>query len=77
MRRFGIGGCASRMAQEFSDHPDAAAERMRWIRQIAAEVPVRPPMVAVAGRASSAGTASKAVSTPSDAAAGFGAGGAA
>jgi hypothetical protein len=75
-RRFGIGGCASRMAQEFGDHPDAAAERMRWIRQLAAEVPAGPPMVAVAGRASSAGTASKAVSTPSDAAAGLRAGGA-
>jgi hypothetical protein len=21
------------MAQEFGDHPDAAAERMRWVRQ--------------------------------------------
>jgi hypothetical protein len=27
------------MAQEFGDHPDAAAERMRWICQLAAEVP--------------------------------------
>lgn len=35
MRRFGEGGCASRMAQEFGDHPDAAAERMRWVRQLA------------------------------------------
>jgi hypothetical protein len=35
IRRFGIDGCASRMAQEFGDHPDAAAERMRWIRQLA------------------------------------------
>jgi len=24
------------MAQEFGDHPDAAAERMRWARQLAA-----------------------------------------
>ena len=39
VRRFGIRGCVSRMAQEFGDHPDAAAERMRWIRQLAAEVP--------------------------------------
>jgi hypothetical protein len=29
VRQFGIGGCAGRMAQEFGDHPDAAAERMR------------------------------------------------
>ena len=27
MRRLGPGGCAGRMAQEFGDHPDAAAER--------------------------------------------------
>ena len=39
VRRFGISGCVSRMAQEFGDHPDAAAERMRWVRQLAAEVP--------------------------------------
>jgi hypothetical protein len=23
------------MAQEFGDHPEAAAERMRWVRQLA------------------------------------------
>ena len=39
VQRFGIRGCVSRMAQEFGDHPDAAAERMRWIRQLVAEVP--------------------------------------
>jgi hypothetical protein len=33
VRRFGIAGCASRMAQEFGDHPEPAARRMRWIRQ--------------------------------------------
>ena len=32
--RFGAGGCASRMAQEFGDHPEAAAERMRWARSL-------------------------------------------
>jgi hypothetical protein len=36
LQQFGIGGCISRMAQEFGDHPDAAAERMRWARQLAA-----------------------------------------
>ena len=51
IRRFGIDGCASRMAQEFGDHPDAAAERMRWIRQLAAEVSAGPPIAAAAGRA--------------------------
>jgi hypothetical protein len=39
VRGIGIHGCVSRMAQEFGDHPDAAAERMRWICQLAAEVP--------------------------------------
>ena len=34
VQRFGIGGCAGRMAQEFGDHPDAAATRMRWVRQL-------------------------------------------
>jgi hypothetical protein len=36
LQLFGVGGCAGRMAQEFGDHPDAAAERMRWARQLAA-----------------------------------------
>jgi hypothetical protein len=30
VRQFGIGGCEGRMTQEFGDHPDATAERMRW-----------------------------------------------
>jgi hypothetical protein len=34
--QFGTRGCASRMAQEFGDHPEAAAERMRWVRQLVA-----------------------------------------
>ena len=37
VRRSGTRGCVSRMAQEFGDHPQAAAERMRWVRQLAAE----------------------------------------
>jgi len=36
IRQFGIRGCVGRMAQEFGDHPEAAAERMRWIRRLAA-----------------------------------------
>jgi hypothetical protein len=32
LQQFGIRGCAGRMAQEFGDHPDAAASRMRWVR---------------------------------------------
>jgi hypothetical protein len=41
VRRFGIGGCAGLMAQEFGDHPEAAAARMRWVRQIIGESPAR------------------------------------
>jgi hypothetical protein len=33
VRRSGTRGCAVRMAQEHGDHPLAAAERMRWVRQ--------------------------------------------
>jgi hypothetical protein len=50
VRQFGIRGCAARMAQEFGDHPEAAVERMRWVRQLVDEVfvpyapqPVRLP----------------------------------
>ena len=49
VRQFGIAGCLSRMAQEFGDHPEAAASRMRWIRELisgiyapAASRPARP-----------------------------------
>jgi hypothetical protein len=34
---FGQRGCAGRVAQEFGDHPDTAATRMRWARQVAGE----------------------------------------
>ncbi len=34
VRRFGTRGCASRMAQEFGEHPEAAADRMRWVREL-------------------------------------------
>ena len=53
MRQFGIRGCVSRMAQEFGDHPDAAAERMRWIRQLAAGCLLWPQMMAGPGRVGS------------------------
>ena len=36
VQRLGTRGCAEKMAQEFGDHPDAAAGRMRWARQLAA-----------------------------------------
>jgi len=41
VREFGIRGCASRMAQEFGDHPEVACDRMRWVRQLVGEVPAR------------------------------------
>ena len=28
----GVTGCAGRVAQEFGDHPETAAARMRWAR---------------------------------------------
>ena len=39
VQQFGVGGCAGRMAQEFGDHPDAAARRLRWVRQLIAAGP--------------------------------------
>ena len=39
VKQFGIGGCAGRMAQEFGDHPDAAASRMRWVHQLITQGP--------------------------------------
>ena len=50
IRRFGIHGCLSRMAQEFGDHPDAAAARMRWICQLTAQTAAWPQRPASAGR---------------------------
>ena len=40
-QRFGTDGCAGQMAQEFGDHPDAACDRMRWVRQLAARASLR------------------------------------
>jgi hypothetical protein len=37
--QFGVRGCVGRMAQEFGDHPEAAMDRMRWVRQLAGEMP--------------------------------------
>ena len=31
VQQLGTGGCAGRMAQEFGDHPEAAAKRMHWV----------------------------------------------
>jgi hypothetical protein len=42
VQRLGVSGCVGQMAQEFGDHPDAAAERMRWARQLGARAAARP-----------------------------------
>jgi hypothetical protein len=46
VRRLGAGGCVSRMAQEFGDHPEAAADRMCWVRQLARAASAAAPPVA-------------------------------
>jgi hypothetical protein len=51
IRRLSLHGCLDRMAQEFGDHPDAAAARMRWICQLTAQMPAWPQEPAGAGRA--------------------------
>jgi hypothetical protein len=33
---YGVTGCAGRVAQEFGDHPETAAVRMRWALAAAA-----------------------------------------
>ena len=35
---FDYSGCTERVAQEFGDHPETAAARMRWARTVAGEV---------------------------------------
>ena len=34
LRRDGAAGCAAGMAYEFGEHPDTAARRMRWARDL-------------------------------------------
>jgi NAD(P)-dependent dehydrogenase (short-subunit alcohol dehydrogenase family) len=51
VRELGTRGCAGRMAQEFGDHPEMAAERMRWVRQLVGEASAP----AIAWRASRGG----------------------
>jgi hypothetical protein len=38
VRQYGSRGCAELMAQEFGDHPEVAAARMRWAREVVAAV---------------------------------------
>ena len=46
---YGGRGCAQQVAQEFGDHPETAATRMRWARAIAGEVFTSPPGPAQSG----------------------------
>ena len=55
VRRFGIGGCVGRMAQEFGDHLEAAVERMRWVCRLAAEALVVLDTDAVTARSARRG----------------------
>jgi hypothetical protein len=34
MSQLGPVGCASRMAEEYGDHPETACDRMRWAREL-------------------------------------------
>ena len=34
IREFGARGCATRVAQEYGEHPELAAPRMRWARAV-------------------------------------------
>jgi hypothetical protein len=37
IRAYGGQGCAERVAQEYGDHPETAAARMRWARTASGE----------------------------------------
>ena len=36
--RLGVPGCTSHTAEEFGDHQQEAAERMRWVRQLVSDL---------------------------------------
>jgi hypothetical protein len=50
VRAYGGRGCAERVAQEFGDHPETAAARMRWARGVVGEVFASPLGAAKEGR---------------------------
>ncbi|BCB91644.1 hypothetical protein [Phytohabitans suffuscus] len=43
--RLGQTACVARMAQEFGDHPEAAAARMRWARAAVESAFAGPPHI--------------------------------
>jgi hypothetical protein len=57
VRAHGGRGCAELVAQEFGDHPETAAERMRWARAVAdlLATPLPEPALARARLAGSSG----------------------
>jgi hypothetical protein len=44
LRHGGVRGCAAEVAAEYGDHPETAAPRMRWARQIVQSVYARRPV---------------------------------
>jgi len=40
---YGVTGCTGRVAQEFGDHPETAAVRMRWARAAVAALEGHSP----------------------------------
>ena len=45
----GVRGCQARVAEEYGEHPEYAAARMRWAREVARRAyTVEPPPVLVA-----------------------------
>lgn len=34
---YGVRGCLARVAQEYGDHPETAAPRMRWARELVSQ----------------------------------------
>jgi len=55
VRRLGAAGCTGLTAEEFGHHPDEAAERMRWVRELVGGLrrclylPTAPPTISAAG----------------------------
>lgn len=51
VRALGGRGCAERVAQEYGDHPETAAARMRWARALVGEALAQlPPLPAPRAR---------------------------
>jgi hypothetical protein len=38
LRRLGAAGCNCYMAEEFGNHPEEAAQRMRWVRELTGDL---------------------------------------